>query len=80
MAIRGRLHARGRRCRRMGQRRLCRRRGQRRAPRSLRHELGAQLAVPQPRRRYVRGDRRAGRHCGRRLEHRLHVLRRRCRR
>ena len=41
---------------------------------------GPNVAVPQPRRRHVRGRRRARRSRGGRLEHRLHVLRRRRRR
>ena len=56
------------------------RRRRRWTPRSIRDELGPQLPVPQPRRRQVRRDRRQGGCKRRRLEHRLHVFRRRRRR
>ena len=76
MEVRGRVEAGGRGRGGLGQRRVRRRCRRRRASRSLRHELGPELPVPQPRRRRVRGGRGARRRGGRRLEHRLHVLRR----
>ena len=58
MEVRGRLEAGGRGPRGLGQRRVRRRCRRRRPARSLRHELGAERAVPQPRRRHVRRRRR----------------------
>ena len=62
LEIRGRVGRGGRRRRGVGQRRVRRRCRRRRPPRSLRHQLGPELPVPQPRRRHAsrRSRRQAG--------------------
>ncbi len=75
LEVRGRLTPGRSGWRELGQRRLRRRLRQRRPSRLLRHQLGPELPVPQSRRRHVRGSGRARRRGGRRLEHRLHLLR-----